>query len=266
MRRPSMFSKDYYKIMKRRRITAGVLIALAIIFASFFILTDGSSYIKEFVKGIKSSQKKQIVDKNTPTPTPAKDKTNDGAIDDKSGKDTKKEEGQYEFNISDGVKISILYTKENEEFKFTGIEPEDKGVFFDIRSDGGAIVFDNPVTSDIYICNANGEIKKISPDFYKQSGKSGDGAKFYKKDIMAKYQNKYIWASKPKFLKDNRIVYQSNLPWFKTENTIYIWVIDSDGNNNKKLFDTKQSQPATYKMADDGKLIVEYGGNKQFVE
>ncbi len=264
MRRPSMFSKDYYKVMKRRKITAWVLIILAVIFVGFFILIDGSSYIKEFAKGIKSSQKKQIVDKNIPTPTESP--TNDGAIDDKSGKDTKKEEGKYEFSISDGVKISILYTKENEEFKFTGIEPEDKGVFFDIRSDGKAIVFDNPVTSDIYICNENGEIKKVNPDYYKQSGKLGNGAKFYKKDIMAKYQNKYVWASKPKFLKDNRIIYQSNLPWFKTENTIYIWIIDSDGNNNKNLFDTKQSQPATYKMADDGKLIVEYGGNKRLVE
>lgn len=265
MRRPSMFSKDYYKIMRRRKITAGVLIVSAMIFVGLFIFNDGSfSYIKEFAKSIKSPQKKQVVDKNNPTPSEGQ--TKDGTTEDKPDQNIKKEEGQYEFNISDNVKINILYTKENEEFKFTGIKPEDKGVFFDIRSDGKAIVFDNPITSDIYICNANGEIKKLNTDFYKQSGKSGNAPKFYKKDIMAKYQNKYIWASKPKFLKNNQIVYQSNLPWFKTENTIYIWIIDSDGNNNKNLFDTKQSQPAVYKMTDDGKLIVEYGGNKRFVE
>jgi hypothetical protein len=249
MGRPSIFSKDYQRVMRRRKIifrSLAVLAAFVIILAVYN--RNVIPNLKKLAENFKFPVKLSMGDKSSPK--------------DIGSSNTKQQSpGQYDFSFPNGDKLAILYEKKGEDIKLTGIKPDDSGIFFDIKDDGKAIVFDNPKTSDIFLFTADGKGTKLNSDTYKQVGDVEQV--FQKSDILEKYGTNYIWAVKPKFLKDGRIVYQSNLPWFNETNNIFVWIVNSDGSGTKQLFGTGQQSIAKYVgFSEDGKLIFEFGGAK----
>lgn len=268
MGKPSIFSSDYKKIMHRRKIVfrvSIVLVALAVV-----LLMYGKSTIPNLKKLAGNIKMYSKIDAgkyndsnavNDKKDVKGKDAKNDAA--DKVSPD-KKESGKYQIKVSDAETVAVTYEKDEKGIKITGIEPDDGNISFDIKDDMQAITFDNPKAGDIWIVDANGNSKKLNPDFYKMSG--GTRQVFYKNEIMKRYNNDYVWAAKPKFLKDGRIVYQSNLPWFKDVKYIYIWVVDMDGQNNNMVANTNSTNAVSYGgFLNDGRLIIEHSGAKYAV-
>lgn len=262
-----MFSSRYQRSIRRRKIifrTLGILAAFVVITVTYdkSAIPNLKKIAGSLVSSIKSEVKNDI---NKPAEDSLHEKTeaqNDEAEQIKGEKDIK-EQGSYTFKLSDTESIEIVYEKKDGSTKFTGIKPDNLGVFFDIRYDGNSIVFDNPKTSDIWVCSMDGNFTKINPDSYIQHKDDGSYKEYKKSDIMVRYSNNYVWASKPKFLKDGRIVYQSYLPWFINVNTYYIWIANIDGTNNRMLLGTGQVEPVKYSgYTDDGMLIIEYGGKR----
>lgn len=266
MGKPSIFNNDYHKIMRRRKIifrTLIILAALAIIFVTYDKTVIPN--LKKMAENIKLPVKSQVKQPENKT---IEEPVNDSSTENNSGepkeqKEPQIEKGEYPFKLSNTESIAIIFEKKENDMRFTGIKPDNMGVSFDIREDGKAMVFDNPRTSDVWICTIEGKILRLNPDNYKQYKENGGYNRFDKADIMEEYDNNYIWASKPKFLKDGRIVYQSNLPWFLEENKIYLWVVNNDGSENKMCLSKGQAPPVKYSgFADDGRLIIELGGSR----
>ena len=271
MGRPSIFNKDYHRIMRRRRI----LFRISIVAAAFVIIfvTYNKSAILDFDK-IADRFRNLTINNAGQKDEGNITKSQDTGISNAAGTEAPKQEkpaqqqktdeieaGEYVFKFSNGDYFSILYEKKGEDKRFTGIKPADCGIYFDIRDDGKAIVFDYHRLSDIWIYNIDGSSQKLSSDTYEKLG--GYSEVYNKNDVMEEYDYNYIWAARPKFLKDGRIVYQSYLPWFRDENAYYLWVINSDGQNNKKSPGISQSQPIKYiDFMEDGKLVVELDGIK----
>ena len=275
MGKPSMFSKDYHKRMWRRKIIFRTLI-LIIAFGIIFLTYNRSAIpnLKKIIGNVIPPIMKDINLQTKVTPTPKKDIIPNVVKGDKEKPDSntvqKPDEqitttGEYIFKLSDIENLTIIYSK-NENNRFTGIKSSDAGVTFDISDDGKAVVFDNPKTSDIWICNINGEFKRLNSDKFIEFG--NDKAVFNKSKVMAQFENNYIWAARPKFLKDGRVIYQSYLPWLSSTNNCYLWVVDSDGQNNRYILAgaTDGSGPVKYTgFTQDNMLIIESSGKKYVV-
>jgi hypothetical protein len=270
MGRPSIYSKDYYKIMRRRRRIFRISILLTALIVIFF--TYNKSFVpnlKKLADGLKLPVKDQV--EQMPEGKPV---IPDSSIPKDSGKDVKPggaegEQGkpaeakQEEYVVKAGISgtVTLLLEQKDGVSKFTGVKGDNS---YSISEDGKFIVFDYPITSDIWICGINGEPKKLNTDIYRQSDNS---AQYSKASIMEQYGSNYIWASKPVFIKDGRIVYQSNLPWFKKVNSFYLWVVDSEGKSSRYVLPTDQTEPVKYSgFTDSGELIIESGGLKYAVD
>lgn len=271
MGKPSMYSRDYHRVMRKRKIlfrTTIVIAAFAVIF-----LTYSKSIIPSIMKvvdNLRNQPNSSIseIDKNNSVENNHVDSNKPGtsdAIKETGQNEQKKTDdimtGEYVFKFENGDFFSITYEKNSDDMKFTGIKPTDSGIQFDIRDDGKAIVFDYHKTNEIWIYYIDGTFKRLDSDFFTKIGQ--DEEVFSKADIMEEYGDSYIWAASPKFLKDGRIVYQSFLPWFKEDNSYYIWVIKSDGGDGSILLRTEEKQPIKYGgFTGDGKLLVTLSGTK----
>lgn len=255
MGKPSIFSSDYKKVMRKRKRIFRLTIVLAAVFLLFLIYSNSAiPKLKKVAQSVKLPTKihynKDLKKNGSTGKLDTKDNTVSNKNDDKNSQEKAtvngsiQSKGEYPFKFPNGELISIKYTKEGDKIKLTGINPETTGIFYDIREDGGCIAFDNPRLNDIWVFNSDGTSRKISPDSYKQSGENGEV--FSKASVMESFKNNYVWASRPKFLKDGRIIYQSNLPWFKQDNLYYLWVVNYDGQNNRLLANTKSSKPCDY--------------------
>lgn len=277
MGRPSMFNRDYHRIMRRRKIvfrTVIIIIALCAIFLAYnkSAITDLKKIVADL--GGSSDNSSQIQDQkpqenNSNLEGSSEDGVNHqqdtSAVQDPEGNGAENTvpqvtTGEFTFTFPNNEILYITYEKNDEAIKITGIKTDNKGISSSIRDDGKAIVFDNPGISGIWIFNADNTSKRLDPAAYRQIG--GEGLSFIREDVMGEYEN-YIWAAKPQFLKDGRIIYQSDVPWFKKENNIYLWVADSSGENNVWLLNTGQQGLLNYAgFSQDNKLIIEMNGKK----
>jgi len=270
MGKPSIFNSNYHKIMRRRKIVFRTLIMIAALAVIFFTYNKSAiPNLKKFAGNLKLSQKESTSKIEQPKDVNIEDKENDKKDNVEANPQEQKEpvvessQGEFSFKFPSDESISIIYEKKGEDVTITGIKPGDNGIAYDIRDDGKAIVFDNPKISDIWLYNVDGSSLKLNTDSYKQLKENGTYNQFDKLEIMERFNYNYVWASKPKFLKDGRIVYQSNLPWFKEINSIYLWVLNSDGSENRRFLSTGQSEPVQYTgFTEEGRLIIEFGGNK----
>lgn len=268
MGKPSIFNKDYHKIMRRRKIVFRTIIILSAL-AVIFITYDKSAIpnLKKFAANLKLPFKAGMINKEAKQPQvpPAEEiPDNNEEITNNEEVKPESEQGEYSVKLSSTETLEIIFEKKGDDKRFTGIRPDNLGVSFDIREDGKAMVFDNPRTSEIWLCNIDGSLLRLNPDTYVQQRSTGGGYnKYNKADIMERYQNKYVWAAKPKFLKDGRVVYQSNLPWFMEINKYYLWAVNIDGTDNRKVLNTDSTEPIEYYgFTEDGRLIIVLYGNR----
>lgn len=271
MRRPSIFSSNYYKVMRRRRIiTILMVFVLIITFSYIFYNKTAVNYIEKFALYLKKpfvSNNKQIEDtvpiNNELDIKENKTETQENISNTIDIKKNNTNIGEYKFKLTDSSIVTLVYEKINNENLFTSLKAENVKVSYDISFDKKQVVFDDPLSSDIWLYKNDGTSIKLNADFYKQRG--GEQETFNKSEVLSNYEN-YIWAAKPKILKDGRVVYQSNLPWFYNKNNmIYLWVIDNNGQNNRLCMQTNSIELIKY-YDDDNNFIIELDGNKYEVD
>ncbi|MGH4118377.1 hypothetical protein [Clostridium sp.] len=235
MRRPSIFSKDYEKQVKKRRKKIFLMILVPIIGLSIFLITDFDSMLN---KGI--SVKESI---NNIFTNKSKQDTVDG--ENKAAEVQKKEEvikqqpevtekvaienEIFAITLSDGQKISVKYNVKAAVKSIEGIS-DSKGISYDISPSKKSIVIQSKINQDILYFDVN----KISKDITKKSHTSSKGKVFYKEDKIKKDPN-YVWSIMPKFIDEDNIVYVSELPWMNEEATQYIWKVNLKSNVHSQV-------------------------------
>ncbi|MBZ4663081.1 MAG: hypothetical protein JG776_763 [Caloramator sp.] len=230
MGRPSIFSKNYEEQMRRRRINI-TLIILIIIFAAFFYtkyqlnkrgininIADKFSFLKKQEKDIKQdvninreNKKEEIKD------TPKQENKVDETLK------------EYIYTSNSQRQFKVVYKDENGVKKFVEVKSEGFNVDFDILKDGTKVVFDDKENQNIIVYSIDGTYEDITLKTLKTSKYT------FEKDKVLQRQKDYIWAEKPHFTSDGKVVFLTKLPYNLTKRGIFIWYANYNGTRLVRL-------------------------------
>lgn len=282
MPKPSIFSKDYDEKMRKRkrnrRITVliVVIVALIAIFIASFSskiglnVKLGMNKIKSMVITKMNKDSTDKTNKNSNNSSKAKNAENSNKSESKNSdavvqkEDVKKEEtGEYTVKLPNGEEIKLKYSVINNEKSYIEVTP--KTVVYDISPSKKQIVVSQNSTQNLILFDINGTLNDISKTEYVSS----KGTVFNKDSIM-KANAGFIWCTSPKFINEDNIIYQSQLPWFNKGSIKYIWkyTISSkvhDHNLNGGLGELSGADIKYGKLNSDG-LEVIVDGNVKIVK
>lgn len=226
-RRPSMFSKNYQKQMKKRKIrntviTVSVVLVAGIAIYSFFIknlIFNNNVVSNEQEKNNVEQIENKKEEKKEETPKVGENK-----------KEEKKEEqlATKELAINDKNKIKMAV---NPKDKTIQTVEGNENLIYDINPSKKNLVVLDKETQQMFTVDIDGNLKDISNTQYV----STDGQVFTKESIM-QGNPQYVWCSNPKFVDDNNIAYVSYLPWIASDNSLYVWLVNLDGTNHRSNY------------------------------
>lgn len=225
MAKPSIFSKDYEKKMKRRRIRIAIVVSLVA------IITGALIYKLKIEKMDFSNVRQRLqawVDSDKP-------KEEEKAVEE-TKEDVKPEPPKktyIEAKLSDKVTLKCEYKEEANKKEFISIEnPE--GITYDISPNKEMIVILDK-SQNMKLINIDGKVTDITKKEY--ISKKGDK---FKKEVKIKENKNYLWHSEPKFMDDENIIYVSNLPYFGTAATNqYAWIYNIKTKKDTVIWKTK---------------------------
>ena len=223
MGKPSIFSKEYEKKMKRRKRNAIVI---------FFtiVLVISALTIKAVCNPIDYSNiKKNIqawIDSDTTNISKQTEKTKEEItnkekiIAEKSVKEPLEE--SIDITLVSGSVAKAIYVDDNNGGKvFKSLNTTDIGVNFNISPSGKQMIVTD-TNSVITLYNVDRTTKIISKDQYISS--SGG---VFKKDDTMQATPQYLWNVNPKFISEEKIIFVSNRPYFGNKVLKkYLWMTD----------------------------------------
>lgn len=235
MAKPSIFSKDYEKRMKRRRLKiAGIIVLIAVVSLGLFYKfklkdMDFNQIVYSLQAWVNSDNNAPANESQKPAetqkPQPEKEKPTEIEV----------KEENISFNLLDNEKVDFKVDVENGNKTFKGLVNE--GYQYDISPNKTeAVILDKD--QNMFLLNVDGAVKNIT----KQEYISKKGEK-YPKDAMLKKEKDsgkdYLWGTDPKFIDDNTIVYKSNLPYFgASAKNQYLWIFNIQNNKSYAVFKT----------------------------
>lgn len=255
MGRPSIFSREYERKMKRRKRN--------IIFFSLIIFVLACAAMLKFIynpvnfNNIRDSIQEWIDSDTTSNGEIAKedqikeDETKDNYNNEEVVEENAPVEEYLNIPQSSGNTAQAVYIEENGEKIFTEVRNLDNGVSFDISpSKKQLIVCD--VNSEITLYNIDGTNKIVSKDKY--VSKSGG---IFTKDSTLQSQPDYLWNSNPKFVSDQSIVFVTNRPYFGTLAVKqYLWMTDLQSGADKVYWDLAATSIVIGSREDKGLKIT----------
>lgn len=294
MSKPSIFSSDYEKKMKRRKKRKIVFFTLlTIIFLITFLGKYNEVFFQQsrnfknmvikmlFSKKIEninsevSKEDKNINNKvskedknindynNTKVNNNEKNKLQENEknieenIETEENENLDKEE-KVNFTLGDGQNIEIIFNIENNDKRFKSISGSNK-IQYDINPARNGLVVFSMINQDITYIDIKMNKKDITKRQYVSTSK-----KIYSKDHQLKKNPKYIWHSAPKFVDDYNLVYISELPWMNEKHNKYVWIYNMKNNkhiniNAKVLY----GKTITFKKEDKENLDI-FIDNKKY--
>ncbi|WP_244835268.1 hypothetical protein [Clostridium sp. BJN0001] len=268
MGRPSIFSKEYEKRMKRRKknitlIVVVLLLAVLVVGIKFLIKPIKTSNIRDKLQAWIDSDaeyNKTSVDdiEQNEKPSQSEDTSEDSKSESEEN-ESKKE--TVDLVLNDGTTLKASYETDSEDKKiFTEVDTSGSDIYYDISpSKQSIIVLDK--TQNMILYDANGNNKIITKNQYVSS----KGSSFNKDDILNTNPS-YIWNESPKFLSDNKIIFVTNRPYFGTSaNNQYIWITDLNTNQDIVLWNNK-GRSISIGNKDDKGIAVEIDGKSFHVD
>ncbi|KGN02024.1 hypothetical protein Z969_07370 [Clostridium novyi A str. 4570] len=223
MPKPSIFSNNYDKQMKRRKITI-IMVVVAIIIVLGFII---SGILRKVDSKNKSSNKQVETKVETKEVKKANNKSSVASHEEENKNNSK----NYNAKLSNGMEIKLIYNVVNNEKEYIKVEPDN--IKYTISPSKKNICLVENETQNMILFDINGSGKDITKKEYVSS----NGQSFAKDNILKSNPN-YIWCENPIFLNDDNIIYISQLPWFNKADTKYVWKYTISSNNHINNFDS----------------------------
>ncbi|KOA18222.1 protein-export membrane protein SecF [Clostridium homopropionicum DSM 5847] len=235
MPKPSIFSKDYDEKMRKRKRNRRIAVLIVLIVAVIaIVIASFSSKIgvnvklgMNKIKGIvitrmnKDSTDKTNKDsnnnskvKNEETGNNSENKNSDAVVQKEEVK--KEETGEYTVKLPNGEEIKLKYSAINNEKNYIEVTP--KTIVYDISPSKKQVVVLENGTQNLILFDINGTLNDISKKEYMSSKGT-----VFSKDSIIKTNTSFIWCALPKFINEDNIIYQSQLPWFNKGSIKYIW-------------------------------------------
>lgn len=259
MAKPSIFSRDYERKMKKRKrrvIFTSIIILILIFIAGFkFIISDLNftnvrAKLQAWVDSGKTQEdldKEALVDnkdKNTET------KVETATVTTKTAEPEKKE---LDLKISDTITLKASYEEKDGKKKFISIEEKD-GYSYDISPSKEKVIVSTP-TQDLKLFNVDGSEKVITKGVHI----STKGTPFLKDNILQQMPD-FIWCQQPKFIDDKMIVYISEMPYFGTGLVDkYVWIKNTESFESPENPNDTRVQNIVGTNINIGNIVAEKG-------
>ncbi|MGM9934181.1 hypothetical protein [uncultured Clostridium sp.] len=233
MGRPSIFSREYERKMKRRKrnfmFFSLIIIVLACAAALKFVYNPVNfgnikANIQAWIDSDTTSKYETVVENEE---NPASEE-NAEVVEEEIAP----VEEYLDIPQSSGNTAQAVYIEENGEKVFTEVRNLDNGVTFDISPlKKQVIIYD--VNSNITLYNIDGTNKVVSKDQYIST--SGT---VFTKDSTLQSKPDYLWNSNPKFVNEQNIIFVTNRPYFGTAAVKqYLWMTDLQSGTDKIYWD-----------------------------
>lgn len=259
MRRPSVFSRDYNRIMKRRRKILTVIYGIVFIAVGIFItkvseidFTELKNHLQIWVNDgtlVNEEQSDNYVE--------SKEETTDTKINEENLMVTKIEEKYIDVNL-EGITVKIPYI-ENGQNKTFQINDELKASYYIALSTKAneIILIDN--NQNIYYANTDGKVLDLTLKQYV----APNGEIFEKQSVINTY-NGYVWTKDAKFIEEGKIAYISNVPYFGYNLDQYITYVDINVGTHKTIWNAKGKEIKLSEIKEMG-LEVSIDGNIMYI-
>ena len=246
MKKPSMFSKDYEKEVKKRRKTILLLIIVPIIGLSIFLATDFDFLLskpkintKDKGNKVAETQKKSeeaIKQQSDSEKSKAADASAKAKADAALKTQAAEKNEIFIASFSDGQKVSVEYNVKSGKKNIKGVS-NTKDISYDISPSKKAIVVQSTKNQDMLYIDVN----KITKDITKKEYTSSKGEVFPKVNKL-KEKPTYIWSITPKFIDEDNIAYVSELPWMKEKEVQYTWKVNLKNNEHTQVMSASGKQ------------------------
>lgn len=260
MGKPSIFSREYEKKMKKRRRNIAII--------SFAIILMISGLVFKFIyKPVDLTNVRNNIqawiDSDSNNSEESSETITEETIEEKAVVEEEVEkplEESINITLVSGIPAKAIYKNESDKgLIFKSFETTDNGISYDISSSGKQLLITD-TNSVITIYNVDGTSKVVSKDQYVST--SGE---VFTKESAIQSNSQYLWNINSKFIGDEKIIFVTNRPYFGNASLKqYIWITDLQTNEDKVLWDLAGANIEIGTMEEKGlKLVVD--GNAYYM-
>lgn len=252
-RKPSIFSNNYRKKVRKRkiRIVTTIVILFAVVGVSVTLFyTKGKTSFFTSIFGSKNAIEE--------APNENDNLSNNEEPSVAQEEETEKEKDSfksYEVNLESGKKVNFTYKDDGESRKIQVVD-SDLEVKCNISPSQENLLITDGKTQDIYLINKKNELNKITNAKYV----STNNETFTKESVLS-YTPGYKWVGEAKFIDESHVAYTSALPWINEGENVYLWVIDLNTGNHKGNYNIKGKEFTLGEITDKGLQLTVDGKN-----
>lgn len=230
MAKPSIFSRDYEKIMRKRKKRRNIIVLLSVLIltVSIIIIKYDMQKISATFKNIAFSKELRLSNFRTEN---------------------------INLPIDDYI-VTLKVVGNNDNLEIVDIKCDKDLISIDINKDRVLIIDDN---QKIYLINAKKEIIDLTLDEYATQR----GERVSRSEMLNNNSN-YLWHTNGKIVNDEKIAYVTNIPEFNGELQQCIAVVTVDDNTHNINESLKGDSVKLYKSDENG-LKVEIDGNIMYI-
>ena len=230
MAKPSIFSRDYEKIMRKRKKRRNIIVLLGVLTLSVSIII-----IKYDMQKISAAFK-------------------DIAFSKELGLSSFRTEN-INLSIDDYI-LTLKVIRNNDDLEIVDIKCDKHLISTDINKDRVLIIDNN---QKIYLINTKKEIIDLTLDEYVTQ----NGERISRSEMLSNNSN-YLWHTEGKIVNDEKIAYVTNIPGFYGELKQYFAVATVNDNTHNINEALKGNSVKLYKSDEKG-LKVEIDGNIMYI-
>lgn len=241
-KKPSMFSKDYRRQLKLRRIKYIIifLVTIVVIGVTGLVVTN-----KEGIVAIKNFFIKESIVDNNHESEENKNKTEESS-EGESVPEEKSTKTYSDIVLKSGKKVTINYEEKDQVKKINTID-SDSQVKCSISPSQEMILILDKEAQDMYILNSKEKLINITNEQYVSTTNE-----VFKKENVLKYNPSYKWVESAQFIDNTHVAYSSSLPWINNSDDRYLWVYNMENNTHNGYYNVKGKTFEVGQITDKG--------------
>lgn len=242
MAKPSIFSRDYEKIMKKRKRRK----RLAII-SVFLISIIGFTVYKYDMQEIKATVKNLVLNKGI----------KEDVYIEEEGLGTSYIDKHLEVKLNDYI-LTLKVIENNNQLQIEEVLCDKELISVDINKNRDkAIIIDK--NQNMYLINNNKQVVNLTRNEYVSTN-----GEIYLKDEIINSNKNYIWNNQARFISDDKIAYVTNIPYFEGDLKQCVSIVKIDDNIHK-VQQILEGNIVSFNGIDEKGLKVEIDGNIMYI-
>lgn len=232
MRKPSIFSRDYERQMRKRRRRIFLISSLVVFMMGTLFITIAINSIN--METLRNKVQNWIDEDENMSPEDTLVK--EDIIQEETSQEGTPEEPEnksMDLLVREGLILKAEYEENNGEIKFKGIKDIPNNIYYVLNPNRNLILTIDE-NQDMKIFNVDKNQAIINKDKYI----APNGEVFNKNSVLQSYEG-YLWNAEAKFIDNTKVAYISNLPYFGYDLNKYIWIVNLNDNSHKTLWNSK---------------------------